>query len=51
MLQIVDEVFSQLGINVTIRLNNRKILAGIAEFVGQEDRSCDKQLPSTKLKK
>ncbi len=38
LLQIVDEVFSQLGINVTIRLNNRKILAGIAEFVGQEDK-------------
>jgi histidyl-tRNA synthetase len=34
---MVDEVFSRLGIAVEIRLNNRKILAGIAEVLGQEN--------------
>ena len=38
LMQIIDEVFTRLGIRVSIRLNNRKILAGIAEVIGQADQ-------------
>lgn len=38
LVQIIDDVFSSLGIAVTIRLNNRKILAGIAEAIGHPDK-------------
>ena len=34
LVQIIDEVFSQLGMNILIRINNRKILAGVAEVIG-----------------
>ncbi len=37
-LQIIDTVFSNLGIRVVIKLNNRKILAGLAEFIGHADK-------------
>lgn len=37
LIQIIDEVFTALGINVTIKLNNRKILAGIVERLGEEE--------------
>lgn len=35
LVQIIDEVFTQFGINVSIRINNRKILSGIAEIIGE----------------
>ncbi len=35
LVQIIDAVFSKLGINVVIRLNNRKILIGLCEVIGQ----------------
>ncbi|MGI6573121.1 MAG: histidine--tRNA ligase [Fermentimonas sp.] len=38
LVQIIDEVFARLGIRVSIQLNNRKILAGIAEVIGQADQ-------------
>ncbi|HRZ42679.1 MAG TPA: histidine--tRNA ligase [Bacteroidales bacterium] len=38
LIQIIDAVFSRLGIKVTIRLNNRKVLMGLAEAVGLGDR-------------
>lgn len=38
LIQLIDEVFARLGINITIKLNNRKILAGIAEVIGQPDK-------------
>ncbi|MCU0448771.1 MAG: histidine--tRNA ligase [Bernardetiaceae bacterium] len=38
LLQLVDEVFSELKIPVTIKLNNRKVLQGLAEKVGQADQ-------------
>ncbi|HRZ76340.1 MAG TPA: ATP phosphoribosyltransferase regulatory subunit, partial [Bacteroidales bacterium] len=38
LVQIIDGVFTQLGIRVSIRLNNRKVLAGIAEAIGRPDR-------------
>jgi histidyl-tRNA synthetase len=41
LLQIIDEVFRRLKINVVIKLNNRKILSGIAEFIGELQRIAD----------
>ncbi len=41
LLQIIEEVFSELKINVSVQINNRKILAGIAEIIGQPDRLTD----------
>jgi histidyl-tRNA synthetase len=37
LMQIIDDVFSKLGINVIIHINNRKILTGIAEAIGQPE--------------
>ena len=37
LIQIIDEVFTRFDINVSIRLNNRKILSGIAEIIGEAD--------------
>ncbi len=37
LVQIIDEVFTQFGINVSIRINNRKILSGIAQIIGEAD--------------
>ncbi len=34
LIQMIDEVFKRLNINVVIKINNRKILAGIAEYIG-----------------
>jgi len=41
LVQIMDEVFGKLNINAKIKLNNRKILAGIAEVIGESDRMID----------
>ena len=41
LIQIVDEVFEKLKISSTTKLNNRKILAGIAEVIGESDRIID----------
>jgi len=41
LIQIIEEVFQLLNIPVTVKLNNRKILAGIAETMGQHDRLTD----------
>ena len=38
LMQIVDEVFSRFGIRVCIKINNRKILSGIAEIIGAADK-------------
>ncbi len=50
-IQIFDEVFQQLGINVTIKLNNRKILAGIASVFDIEDQFVDLTVAIDKLDK
>ena len=42
LILIIDEVFYELGINSAIKINNRKILAGIAEYIGQSDKIIDK---------
>ena len=51
LIQIIDEVFTRLGIRVSIRLNNRKILAGIAEVIGQTDQLTDITVAIDKLDK
>ncbi len=38
LIQIIDEVFTRLGIKSVVKLNNRKILAGIAEVIGESER-------------
>ncbi|MDE6161195.1 MAG: histidine--tRNA ligase, partial [Muribaculaceae bacterium] len=41
LLNLVDEVFARLGIRIIIKLNNRKVLAGIAELIGAPDKLID----------
>src|SRR5690554_4748347 len=51
-IQLYDAVFSELGLNeVTIKINNRKILAGIAETIGAEDKLIDFTVALDKLDK
>lgn len=50
-VNILDEVFSRFGIRVDIRINNRKILAGMAEAVGAEDKITDMTTAIDKLDK
>lgn len=51
LIQIIDEVFSQFGIRVSIKLNNRKILSGIAEIIGEADKITDITVSIDKLDK
>ena len=51
LLQLIDEVFSRLGIRVAIKLNNRKILAGIAELIGFPDKIVDITVAIDKIDK
>lgn len=51
LIDIIREVFKRLKINVAIKLNNRKILAGIAEAIGQPDRLIDITVAIDKLDK
>ena len=51
LVQIIDTVFTKFGLNVQIKLNNRKILAGIAEYIGQPDKIVDITVAIDKLDK
>ncbi len=51
LIQIVEEVYRRLGIRVCLKLNNRKILAGIAEIIGEADRLIDITVAIDKLDK
>src|SRR3984957_7585218 len=51
LIQIIDEVFTKLGVPVVIKLNNRKILQGIAEYIGAPDRMVDIATELDKLDK
>ena len=51
LVQIVDEVFGALKINVTLKINNRKVLAGIAEYIGKSDALVDITVAIDKLDK
>ena len=51
LMQIVDTVFTRLGVRVCIKVNNRKILSGIAEVIGQADKIVDITVAIDKLDK
>lgn len=51
LIQIMDEVFHRFGIRVCIKLNNRKILSGIAEILGAADKIVDITVAIDKLDK
>ncbi|WP_165040950.1 histidine--tRNA ligase [Dysgonomonas sp. ZJ709] len=51
LVQIIDEVFNRFGIRVAIKLNNRKILSGIAETIGELDKIVDITVAIDKLDK
>ena len=51
LMQIVDEVFTRFGIRVSIKINNRKILSGIAEVIGAADKIVDITVAIDKLDK
>ena len=51
LVQITDEVFRTLGIRVRIQINNRKVLAGLAEVSGQPDKLTDITVAIDKIEK
>ena len=51
LIQIVEEVYRRLGINVCLHINNRKVLAGIAEVIGAPDKMIDITVAIDKLDK
>lgn len=51
LIQIMDEVFHRFGIRVCIKMNNRKILSGIAEVIGAADKIVDITVAIDKLDK
>ena len=51
LVQIYDEVFADLGVNVCIKVNNRKVLAGMAEAAGISDQFMDMTMAIDKLDK
>ena len=51
LVGIVQSVFEKLGINVTLKMNNRKILFGIAEVMGHADKMIDITVAIDKLEK
>lgn len=51
LMQIIDQVFTRFGIRVCIKINNRKILSGIAEIIGESDKIVDITVAIDKLDK
>ncbi|MBQ2121599.1 MAG: histidine--tRNA ligase, partial [Bacteroidaceae bacterium] len=51
LMQIIDEVFTRFGIRVSIKINNRKILTGMAEIIGAADKIVDITVAIDKLDK
>lgn len=51
LVQIIDTVFTKFGINITVKINNRKILTGIAEIIGEPERIVDITVAIDKLEK
>lgn len=51
LLSMIDDVFTRLGINTVIKLNNRKVLAGIAELIGEPDKIIDITVAIDKIDK
>lgn len=51
LVQITDEVFGKLGINVCIKINNRKVLSGLAQIIGHPDKLVDITVAIDKIDK
>jgi histidyl-tRNA synthetase len=51
LIKIVDDIFSQLKISTVIKINNRKVLSGIAGYIGEADRITDITVAIDKLDK
>ena len=51
LVQMIDTVFQRLGINVCVKINNRKVLAGIAEMIGAPEKIVDITVAIDKLDK
>lgn len=51
LLSLINSVFAQLGIRISIKLNNRKILAGIAEVIGEAEKIVDITVAIDKIDK
>ena len=51
LMQIIDTVFNRFGVRVQIKINNRKILAGIAELIGEADKIVAITIAMDKLEK
>ena len=51
LIQIVDEIYRRLRINVVIKINNRKILSGIAEIIGEAEKITDITVAIDKMDK
>ncbi len=51
LLQLIDEVFRRLRVRISIKLNNRKVLAGIAELIGAPDKMIDITVAIDKIDK
>lgn len=51
LLQLIDAVFADLGINIIVKINNRKILTGIAEVIGEADKIIDITVAIDKIDK
>ena len=51
LIQIINDVYAKLGISVTIKMNNRKILSALAELIGEKDKIVDITVAIDKLDK
>lgn len=51
LIQIVDEIYKRLKLNVRLHINNRKVLAGIAEVIGENERLSDITVAIDKIEK
>jgi len=51
LIRIIDDIFKKLGISTVIKINNRKVLAGIAAYIGESDRIIDITVAIDKIDK
>ncbi|MFA6924890.1 MAG: histidine--tRNA ligase [Bacteroidales bacterium] len=51
LIQIIDKIFNEIDINVKIKINNRKILSGIAEIIGEPEKITDITVAIDKIEK
>ncbi len=51
LIKIIDDIFGRLGISISIKINNRKILSGLAEIIGESSKLTDITVAIDKLEK